>query len=207
MKNASLILSSLSFIGVLILFSLHFRDKKNNTGKGSSSSSVHNTGGAFKVAYVDLDSFNAHYETIKSKRVEFERDQTQMEAELERAAQQYQNNLQNFQKKVQSGNISQSEGEATQRKLLQMQESLRLREQALNDQFIKKKEAYNNELQSAMDSFLQEYNKGKGYDYILSYSRALNLFLYANKDFDITEDVIKGMNKKNQKMSDTSGKK
>jgi outer membrane protein len=206
MKNASIILSSLSFIGVLILFVLHFNSKTVATS-GSRAVSSNAAAGPYRIAYVDVDTFEAHYTSLKEKRDQFQKRQSQMEAELQRSAAQYQNNLQEAQKKAQSGSMTQSEGEATQKKLLQMQQSLQLREQALNDQLVKEKETFNKELQNQMDAFLNEYNKEKNYDYILSYSKSLSLILFANKDLDITQDVIKGMNDRAQKMVDTSNKK
>lgn len=201
-----MILSALAFIGVLILFGLHFSgDNGNKTagGKASASSSA----GPFNIAYVDIDTFESNYEYLKNKREEFNKRQMAMQSELERSAQQYQNNVEAFQRKAQSGNISQSEGEATQKQLLQMQQSLRLREQALTEQLLKEKDEFNQKLHDQLDSFLADYNRNKTYDYILSYSKVGSQILFANKELDITDDVIKGMNDRSKNMSDTTKKK
>lgn len=206
MKNASMILSALALVGVLVLFGLHFSGNKSSAtagGRTASSSSA----GPFNIAYVDIDTFESKYEYLKTKREEFNKRQLAMQNELERSAQQYQNNVEAFQRKAQSGNISQSEGEATQKQLLQMQQSLRLREQALTDQLLKEKDDFNQKLHDQLDSFLADYNKNKTYDYILSYSKVGSQILFANKNLDITQDVIKGMNERSKNLSDTTKKK
>jgi outer membrane protein len=206
MKNASMILSALAFIGVLVLFGLHFSGSKSTMTAGGKSASS-SSSGPFKIAYVDIDTFESNYEYLKTKREEFNKRQLAMQNELERSAQQYQNNVEAFQRKAQSGNISQSEGEATQKQLLQMQQSLRLREQALTDQLLKEKDDFNQNLHDQLDSFLADYNKNKTYDYILSYSKVGSQILFANRDLDITNDVIKGMNERSKNLSDTTKKK
>lgn len=160
-----------------------------------------------RIAYVDIDTFEANYEYLKQKREEFNKRQETMQGELERSAQQYQNNVEAFQRKIQSGNISQAEGEATQKQLLQMQQSLRLREQALTEQLLKEKDAFNQKLHDELNSFLKDYNKDRKYDFILSYSELGSQILLTNKQLDITQDVIRGMNQRSAKSSDTTKKK
>lgn len=205
MKNASTILSVIAVIGVVVLFGLHFSGEKNVTTNSKTASASNDS--RFKVAYVDIDTFEEHYDFLRSKREEFNKRQQSMQNELERSAQQYQHNVEAFQRKIQSGNISQSEGEATQKQLLQMQQSLQLRQQALTEELVKEKDAFNKKLHDELDTFLKEYNKNKGYDYILSYSQEASQILLADEKYNITEDVINGMNDRAKKMSDTTKKK
>ena len=130
-----------------------------------------------------------------------------MQNELERSAQQFQTRVSDFQRKVQSNSITQAEGEATQKQLAQMQQSLQLREQALTEQLLKEKDAFNQKLHDDLNAFLEDYNKDKGYDYILSYSQVGSQILLANKALDITADVIEGMNARSKNVSDTTKKK
>lgn len=206
MKNAATILSSLALVGVLILFGMHFSANKDTKRKHTTATAT--TGdAATRIAFVDIDTFEAHYEYLKAKRADFTKRQEAMQAELERSAAQLRANAQEFQQKVQSGNISQSEGEATQKKLMQMDKSLQLREQSLTEQLLKEKNEFNDKLHESLDNFLADYNKDGKYDYIFSYSRVGSQILYTNKDLDITDDVIKGMNDRAKNISDTTKKK
>jgi outer membrane protein len=206
MKNTSIVLSTLALLGVLVLFILHFSGPAK-PGKSASTTSVNTVAGPFRIAYVDIDTFEANYTFLKNKREEFNKRQQAMQSELERSARQLQTNVEAFQRKAQSGNISQSEGEATEKQLVQMQQSLRLREQSLTEQLLKEKDEFNSSLHDQLDKFLTEYNKDRQYDYILSYSRSGSPILFANKELDITKDVIKGMNEGAGNQKDTVRKK
>lgn len=194
MKLLSTTLSILAFAGVIILFVFHFNEKKASVNTSTAALNTIASNGGIKVAYVDVDSFESNYLYLKSKRDEFNKRQLAMQTELDRSAQQLQNDYANFQEKAQKGSITQSEGEAAQKKLLQMQQTLRLREQSLTEQLVKEKDDFNEQLHKDLDSFLKDYNKDKGFDYILSYSKISSTILYGNEALNITKDVIDGMN-------------
>lgn len=206
MKNTATLLSSLALIGVIVLFVLHF-SKSSATSSSRPATATVSHSGALKIAYVNIDTFEAHYDYLKTKREEFNKRQTGMQNELERSAQQFQSRVADFQRKVQSNSISQAEGEATQKQLAQMQQSLQLREQALTEQLLKEKDAFNEQLHNDLDSFLKDYNRDKDFDFIFSYSDIGSQILLANESLNITEDVIRGMNDRSKNASDTTSKK
>jgi outer membrane protein len=53
------------------------------------------------------------------------------------------------------------------------------------------------ELHDSINSFIKEYNKVMGYDFILT--KIGDNIIYANEAFDITNDVIKELNKRYNK--------
>ena len=146
-----------------------------------------------KIAYVNLDTLGEKYEYFKLRKAEFEKKTANMEAEVEKLAQNLQSEYAAFQKKAQAGTLTQAEGEAGQKKLGQMQQNIETRRQSLGSQLMKEQETFNAELQKRLDDYLVKYNEDKGYDLILSYVKGGNI-LFANKALDITDDVIKGMN-------------
>lgn len=193
-QSTSTILSVISLVGVIVLFILHFR---GGPGNSMMPAGKNGAGVATRIAYVDIDTFEAHFEYLKTKREAFQKKQIAMESELQRSAQQLQNAAAAFQKKAQAGGMTQAEGDAEQRRLGQMQQSLETRQQALQQQLVKEQDVFNADLKKRLDKFLEDYNKNKTYDYILSYS-ASSPFLYVNKSLDITADVIRGMNDRNR---------
>ena len=193
MKNAALALSSLSLIGVLVLFGLHFSHHKD-THLNTETIAPSAAGSANKLAYVNVDSLEAKYELLKTKRGEFKARQQQMESELQRSYQQMQNDANEVQKKAQANNLTQTEYEAAQKRLMQMQQSLETRKQSLTEQLVKEQDEFNKDLKTRLDAFLADYNKTKHYDFILSYTGAGSSVLYANTQLDITNDVVNGMN-------------
>jgi len=206
MKNTATILSALSLVGVLILFGLHFSGKKGNSGSTSTTTAplVNGTG---RIAYVNIDTLESQYEYLKNKKEQFKKRQADVDAELQRSAQQLQSDAAAFQKKVQEGKIaSQAEGEAGQRRLMQMQQSLETRKEVLTQQLLKEQDDFNKDLQKRLDAFLANYNKDKHFDYILSYAQGGSI-LYTNKELDITSEVVKGMNEEAKNDNNDTTKK
>ncbi|OJW84918.1 MAG: hypothetical protein BGO69_10260 [Bacteroidetes bacterium 46-16] len=207
MKNTATVLSALSLIGVLILFGMHFSGKKTNEpAQGArTSSATEMVNGAGRIAYVNIDTLEAHYEYLKNKKDQFKKRQQDVDAELQRSAQQIQNDYMNVQKKAQANTLTQSEYEAAEKRLTQMQQSLETRKQVLTEQLLKEQDDFNKDLQLRLDKFLEGYNQDKHFDYILSYSQGGSI-LFTNKELDITNDVIKGMNQAAKQNSDTTKK-
>ena len=52
------------------------------------------------------------------------------------------------------------------------------------------------EIQKKLKDFLNTYNKTKNYQYILTTGTGLDYMLYKDSTFNITYDVVKGMNEK-----------
>lgn len=171
-------------------------DKKTDT---HSAPATQNTTGApgtaagGRIAYVNIDTLQEKYEYFRVKKAEMEKKAASLDAEVERMAQNLQNEYTAFQKKAQAGTLTQTEGEAGQRKLQQLQQNIENRRQTLGAQLMKEQEAFNKDLKKRLDNYLIKYNADKGYDYILSYAEGGSI-LFANKALDITEDVVKGMN-------------
>lgn len=194
MKNASIALSSLSLIGVIVLFILYF----SNNNKGGKTSVVTSSAtlpaGASRLAYVNIDSFEAGYLPMKTKQDEFKKKQEQMDNELQRSYQQMQSDAAEIQKKAQANTLTQAEYESAQKRLMQMQQSFETRKQAMADQLLKERDEFNKNLKSQIDGYFEEYNKTHHYDFIFYYSQGVSSILYANKALDITKEVVEGMN-------------
>ena len=202
MKNLSLIFSSLALIGVFVLLGLKFSEKKTITKpaitmKDSSGKEVLISGG--KVGYVDIDSLESNYNYFKIKKAEFEARQKSIDAELEKMATSLQNEYINLRKQAEAGTLTQSQGEAAQQRLGQREQELELKRQSLGAKFLKDQEVFNKEVHDKLYAYIEKYNVDKGYDYILSYTKD-GAILYANKDLDLTKDVIEGMNSEGVKM-------
>lgn len=196
MKNISTVLSALALIGVIVLFGFQFsKNKSSKPGKAVLTSDPQSVSKA-SIAYIDIDTFEANYNMLKEKKEEFTKRKNAMEAELQRSVRQLENDVRSFQQKAQT--MSQAEGEAAEKKLMQIQQSLETRKATMEEQFAKDQFEFNQLLHKELDSFLEEYNEDKHFDYILSYQRSNPQIMYVNKDLNITQEVIKGMNERPQ---------
>ncbi len=192
MKIRSVILSALFVTGAFV--GLENCGNKNQ-GQGAAASGAAAVNGGSKIAFVNIDSLEEHYELLKSKRADFKKQQEQMEGELQASYQQMQQKAEGVQKRAQSQSITESEYKSAEKELMLMQQSLESRKQSLTDKLLKQQEEFSKELKRNLDTYLESYNKDKHYDFILSYSaNGGSPIMYANKQYEITKDVIAGMN-------------
>lgn len=210
MNRTPTVLSAIALLGVIILFILHFSSKPKDAGTASATKSVTPTaatGAAVKVAYIDIDTFEANYENLKQKQEEFRRQKEAMEKELQRSAAQMQQDAAEAQRKYQSGSLTETEAQATSKRLQQMQQTLETRSASMSSQFEEKLQAFNRELYNSMHDYLDEYSKEHGYDYVISTSRSNPIVLYGNGAYDITREVISGMNELKKGSKDSTSAK
>lgn len=158
------------------------------------------------IAYVNLDSLEAKYEFFKDRKAAFEKTQASMEAEIQRLSKSFQNEVAAFQKKAQSGTLTQSEGQELEQRLAKMQQNVETRSQNLSMELMKEQEKFNNELQAKLDTFLQEYNADEKYDFIFSHVKGTTL-LWANEAYDITKEVVDGLNTRYRETAGADGTK
>lgn len=186
--------------GMIALFTVTSCNNKPAASTPAAATGGPATG---KIAYVNVDTLQAKYTFWKSEADALTAEQARVESELQRSAQQLQNDIAAFQQRAQAGTLSEAEGKAAQQRLGQMQQSLETRRTTLAEQLQEKQLAFSEKLQKNIDEYLIIYNKDNKYDYILSYSK-VGQILYANKSLDITEDVLKGLNEYKPSSSDTS---
>lgn len=197
MKNLSIIFSSLALIGVFALLGLRLTDQKSPRSDRSvrKPSAEHAIPGGGRIAYVNIDTLEAHYDFFKAKKAEFESRQKSIDAELEKNAAGLQRDYETLRKQAQAGTLSQTDGEAAQQRLIQRQQDLEVKRQNLSEKFLSDREEFNKQIHDDLNAYIKEYNEEKGYDIIFTYT-ADGTMLYANPDFDITQDIIEGMNNK-----------
>ncbi|RFS21033.1 OmpH family outer membrane protein [Chitinophaga silvatica] len=166
----------------------------STTAPTSNATNNASAQGGFKIAYVDLDSLEAHFEYFKEKRAILEQKQQQMDNQLKSKGRALQNEYEDLQRKAQANMLTQEQGEAAQRSLMTKQQQLEQEAQNLRAVYTEQETKFNEELQKKLDDFLKSFNSDKRFAYIFSYRTAASNILYKDESYDITADVIKGMN-------------
>ena len=92
-----------------------------------------------------------------------------------------------------SCNKSQPQAEAIQAGLQKQNNDLQGLQQRLSTEFSAEQEKYNKALHDSIANYLAQYNKDKKYSII--FSKSGDNLLYADKAYDITNEVIAGLNK------------
>lgn len=192
MKNLSLIISGVLAVAVAVLFYLQFK----SCDSCKKPKVVASAQGGQLIAYVNIDSLEANYEFFKEKKAALEKTQQNAEATIQRDAETFQREVYDFQQRAQT--MTQAEGEATQERLMSKKDALERKQQQLSESLLAEQTNFNKELNAKLDSFLAEYNADKNYAYILSYAKGGSI-LYKDSAYDITVDVVKGMNEQYKK--------
>ena len=148
-----------------------------------------------KIAYVEIDTLMSQYQFCKDytelANIEGENIQRTLTGK-QRTLEQH---AANMQKKYESnGFTSQEELTRAQQSLQAEQQSLQELSERLYASFQEEQNKYNEEMRDSIQSFLKQYNKQKKYDMILA--KAGDNMLLANPKFDITNEVLKGLNKR-----------
>ncbi|PKP10447.1 MAG: hypothetical protein CVU09_07305 [Bacteroidetes bacterium HGW-Bacteroidetes-4] len=193
MKNLSLILNVVLFIGLGLLYFLHF----NNTDKPAASQQATTDGaslGELKVAYVNIDSILMGYNLATELNNALTTKQSGMKSRLEKEARDFEKDAQVFQDKVQRGIfLTQQRAEEAQQQLLMRQQELQQLEYDYTNQLAAEQQKMNVRLFDSISNYIKAYNSPEKYQVILGHSLGGNM-LYGSEQLNITNEVLKGLN-------------
>lgn len=149
-----------------------------------------------RIAYIELDTLTAQYEYAKQTSQELEKKGNNARTTIASKSKQLESNVNNFQSKLQNnGFASREQAENAQAALQREQNNLVALQQRLENELANEQAKFLQAFQDSLDSFLSDYNKDKKYDLILNKAA----ILHADTKYDITSDVVNGMNKRYKK--------
>lgn len=146
-----------------------------------------------KIAYVEVDSIMTQYTFCKEYASILEKKGNNIQNTLSSKQQQLQAAAANFQQKLQQNAYTREQAEGIQANLQKQGNDLQVLNQRLTNEFQVETDKYNGALRDSIQHFLAKYNKDKKYSLILSKSG--DNLLYADQAFNITNEVIAGLNK------------
>ncbi len=145
---------------------------------------------AFKIAYFDMDSVQTNYTYFKEVAKELTDLEQKKHNELADRKNEYMKVMKQYQEKGSA--MSQTEMAKAQKDMEQRDRDLQIFQQAsaseLQDINFKKL----HEVKKRIEEYLKDYNKDKGYTYIIINSS--ELIYYKDSVYNITNDVVKGLN-------------
>ena len=195
MRNISTFLSILALVAVGVLYYLHFKGEKKSTPQTASKA---NTGSNnFRIAYFDIDSLQEKYNYFKDVSGEMKSKEANLTSQMDALQNSYQKRMKELQDKAPT--MNQSEGEAAQREVAQMQQKYQQRQMSMEQDLKKHQIDLMTDVRNKIETYLKEYNREKGYAFILSYEPGFMLY-YRDSVYDITDDVIKGLNEQYKKV-------
>ena len=194
MRHISTYLSIIALVAVGILYYLHFNQEKKSVA--STSKSVRAGKNDFRIAYFDIDSLQEKYEYFKDVSGQMKAKEANLTSQMDALQNTYQKRLKELQEK--GPTMTQSEGEAAQREVAQMQQKFQQRQMSMEQDLKKHQADLMTDVRNKIENYLKDYNKEKGYAFILSYEPGFMLY-YRDSVYDITNDVISGLNEEYKK--------
>ena len=187
MKNALYIINGILLIAVGVLFYLFLTEKKNSSSVIKSSTWIDTSKTPTRIAYFEWDSIE-NQKFYKDMQDELNRKNEEIGKKKMALSQQYQSRLDFYNKK----NMSQVESEQAAQDMRNLEQGLRSEadklDQNLNDYVVRKKVEFNDKIRD----FLKEYNQNKKFSYIIA--NEPGFIFYRDSAFNITADVVKGLN-------------
>jgi outer membrane protein len=193
MKNGLLIWNVVLTLVVGYLLITHFTGKKENkaASKTASSSDVPSSPGSFRIAYFVQDSVESSYTMIKEVVAEMEKKEVEFNNNVAGLQTQFRRKEQELQEK----GVSMEQGRA---ELTDLNNRLSARRQELEMEYQNFVTTKNIAVKKSVLEFLNKYNQDKKYAYILSYDES-GAFYYKDSAFDITADIVAGLNEEYSK--------
>jgi len=199
MKNTSLILNVVLFIGLVVLYILHFTSpigekESNKVAVADSTEQV-----SLNIAYVNIDSVLLQYNFAVDLNDAITKKQARMKSKLEKDAADFQKDAQIFQDKVQRGIfLTQQRAEEAQQQLLMRQQELQKLEYDYTNQLAAEQQKMNAQLFDSISNYIKEYNTPEKFQVILGHSLGGSM-LYGSESLNITKEIISGLNSRYSK--------
>ena len=192
MKNISTIVNVVLAIAVIVLYVLHFSGTSASNESSASDDGVM-IADDLNVAYINFDSLLKNYEFIKDELEVMEQKREQMQQEIVQREQSLQREYEDLRRNA--ANMTINQANSLQESIQQKAQNLQVYQQTLTQQLMQEEARVNNELYDAVSTYLNDYGNENSLQMVLSYQRGSAL-LFAKDSLNITDEIIKGLNKK-----------
>ena len=159
-----------------------------------------------KIAYVEVDSLMTQYDFAKDYSMTLQKKSNNARNTLTQKGNQLQAAVNNFQQKLNNNGFpSREQAASVQAAIERQQRDLQELQARLESELANETQKFNEALRDSLNNFLTSYNKDKKYDLILS--KAGDNILFADRKYDITKDIINGLNKRYKPVAKKEEKK
>lgn len=188
MKNFTPVLNIVLLLAVAVLFYLHFSTSKTETITTTGTKAV--PSGSFKIAYFEADSIQNQFEYFNEVKAELDAKAQVNSRILGGLKSTFAQKYQELQKAAPA--LSQAELANKQQELMQMEKTFQGKEKMMSDEMQDDQFKKLQDVKKKIEDYLKEYNKDKGYAFVFSSSP--DLMYLKDSSYDITVDVIRGLN-------------
>ncbi|GAB3010308.1 hypothetical protein GCM10027051_09980 [Niabella terrae] len=190
MKQALLIVNALLVIAVSFLLFREFSGNQNVSAVAAPHGKDSANAGKVLIAYINMDSIQNKYQLAKEAQAEVEKKREAMNAELNRMEKNYRTKLDGYQKKAPT--MTEQEADAARRDMENTMRQMGERKQSLEEEFGHWLSSKNLSVMKDIQEYLKKFNARGAYSFIFSYEPGL--FYYSDTAYDITSQVLNGLN-------------
>lgn len=148
-----------------------------------------------KIAYVNIDTLLTYYDFYRDMSENMLRKEENSRLLLTEEANKLQREIDDFQRKLQNNVFSSQErAQQEQNRLLKKQQELNDMTDRLRNELATESDNNSMKISDSIQSFLKDYNKSKGFSIILS--KVGDNILYVDESMNITDEVVRGLNKR-----------
>lgn len=179
---------------IIFSFVIAFTACKQDANKGNvtSSKTGNQASGTYTIAFVDTDSLFEKYLMVEDIKKELEATEKKLTNDYKAQITAFQREYENYLKV--GATMTLSEQKKKEEYLAQKQQNLAQLEAQYGEQLMAYKAQKNGEVQDAIFTFIEKYNKENGkYTMVLSKARTSGV-LYSEPGMDITTEVIEAIN-------------
>lgn len=195
MKNTPLILSIIAVVvavaGCVWAAVKSPVSDRNSLPAGSDSTYVATATSG--IVYIDLDRIIQEYDMASDLGAVVETKVKNIQDEVNRRGKQLENEMIDFQNKINKGLITRSVAEVQSQDLQKKQAEFNEYANQKNNEVIEEQTVMMNQIADAIQTFMDKYNKEKKYTMILTNQSGLPV-ISADPSLDITNDVIARLN-------------
>ncbi|MBQ2857380.1 MAG: OmpH family outer membrane protein [Bacteroidaceae bacterium] len=192
MKKTNFILNGFLALTICLMFA---QCAGNNNASTTSAPVAGATGSSnMKIAFVEIDSLLTKYNFWNDLSEQMLKKEENIRTTLNEKGKKLEAEAREFERKIQNnGYASRERAEQEQARLMRQQQELQELQQKLANDLAAENQKNSLELRDSINSFLNEYNKTKGYDLIIS-NTAFDNLLYGNPAYNITNEIVEGLN-------------
>jgi outer membrane protein len=190
MNKLSLAINVVLVVAVATLFCIFFSNKNTEVAPVLEGEKLEK----LPIAYLNTDSLLSYYVFAQNANEKLMKKQEDARLKLNTKARTLQSEMADFQHKLENNAfLSRERAEKEQQRLLKKQQELQELEAKLTEDILVENQKLNMQLTDSLDKFLKEYNADGRYHLILSNTAKDNV-LYGVPGYDITNEVINGLN-------------
>lgn len=190
MNKLQIVINVVLVAAVAALFVIFYSDKK----PASTEVVVAESSEVMPVAYLNVDSLLANYTFAQEASDKLMSKQEDARVKMNTKLRTFQNEVADFQRKLENNAfLSRERAEKEQQRLAKKEQELQELEAKLTQDIMLENQKLNLQLADSLTNFLQLFNADGRYHIILSNTAKDNV-LMAGEQYDITDEVIEGLN-------------